>query len=759
MEIIGAELIRQAADEFGRIGGRRLLDERVEEIAHEAGLAGLALRGVDADIAGALEREHAAVGGDVIGDRVDGFLVIRGAHAADGVEALEAEAERIDGDVARHARGLGGELGDLLPHGEGGVELVVHEGDGHGRRLEHAAQDIARHEDAAVDRRGRLGVGEGREQVRVREHARPLVGIHLDGLEAGAGLDLLAVELRETLVHQDGVTEEELAVVGLFRPDDVLGEKVERGAQVHDHALVEAGIFLLVLGDLGAFLDMQPIVQEVAQLGLGARVLHHALGLLAHLGFGLQLAGGGGLQEGRVRDGIPERESEARSDGVIILRTGTRIEERGVGQREDEGPLGSDLRGHAGGVDVLEVGLLLGGQRAAISRLSEAQREGLELLRAVGRVGLGAGEGEEPRADLGRDLLRALGDGLGPFPRDGGATLIADAAVVGRQGHGNDVHVGGRLRREMRARDQGPVAAGRTPLKLQAGGLVLVFEELDLERVAAAAEEEDGGGGRTGHARAHPEVDERVLLAAAFGRVDVKADAVERRDAELVFAGVGREDRAAPVDAELLGIRALRRRLGAEVEVDDRIDLLLESGLRAVAVRHLRVALGAFTIDGGQSARLGRPEGAAERAKQVGDALAVLADRQVRQLDAGRMITGAGLGGVEGLMDIFGGCRGVGQRQRARIVLRHLPGDILGQGSDRLLADEGFVRLAGDAFAHRTVAAHAVLTVDGFAGPGRRQVLLVVALALTTGEGEDGHADDGEPDLDGPGKGHGVMTD
>jgi hypothetical protein len=38
-------------------------------------------------------------------------------------------------------------------------------------------------------------------------------------------------------------------------------------------------------------------------------------------------------------------------------------------------------------------------------------------------------------------------------------------------------------------------------------------------------------------------------------------------------------------------------------------------------------------------------------------------------------------------------------------------------------------------------------------------VLLIVALALTTGEGEDGHADDGEPDLDGPGNGHGVMTD
>jgi hypothetical protein len=113
---------------------------------------------------------------------------------------------------------------------------------------------------------------------------------------------------------------------------------------------------------------------------------------------------------------------------------------------------------------------------------------------------------------------------------------------------------------------------------------------------------------------------------------------------------------------------------------------------------------------------------------------------------------------VEGLMDVFGGGGGVGHRQGAGVVFRHLAGDVLGQGGDRLLADKGFVRLAGDAFAHRTVTAHAILTVDGFARPGRGQVLLVVALALTTGEGEGGHADDGEPDLDGPGSGHGVTT-
>jgi hypothetical protein len=109
-------------------------------------------------------------------------------------------------------------------------------------------------------------------------------------------------------------------------------------------------------------------------------------------------------------------------------------------------------------------------------------------------------------------------------------------------------------------------------------------------------------------------------------------------------------------------------------------------------------------------------------------------------------------------MDVFGGGGGIGHRQGAGVVFGHLAGDVLGQGGDRLLADKGFVRFAGDAFAHRTVTAHAILTVDGFAGPGGGQVLLIVPLTLATGEGEDGHADDGEPDLDGPGEGHGGMT-
>ena len=318
--------------------------------------------------------------------------------------------------------------------------------------------------------------------------------------------------------------------------------------------------------------------------------------------------------------------------------------------------------------------------------------------------------------------------------------------------------VGGRGRRKVRAGDHGPIAAGRTPLELQGGGLVLVFEELDLDGIAAPAEQEDRRLRRARHAGAHPEVDEGVLLAAAFRRVDVEADTVGRGDAELIFAGVGRQHGAGPVDAELRGIRALLRRGGAEVEVDDRIDLLLEGRLRPVAIRHLWVALRALAVDARQAARLGRAGGAAERTEQIGDALAILADGEVGQFDARRVITRAGLGGVEGLMDEFRRGRGVGRRKRARIVLRHLPGDVLGQGGDRLLADQGFVRLAGDAFAHRAVAAHAVLAVDGFAGPGGGQVLLVIAPAFAAGEGEDGCHDEHERRLAGPGNGHGVET-
>ena len=108
----------------------------------------------------------------------------------------------------------------------------------------------------------------------------------------------------------------------------------------------------------------------------------------------------------------------------------------------------------------------------------------------------------------------------------------------------------------------------------------------------------------TQHGRADPQIDERVLLGAVGGRIDVDADAVRGGDPEIVLAGVRNEERAGPVDLELLIPRAGRRRLGAEIEVDSWVDALQEFGLVLVAVR--RVAILEPAVDPRQTAGDGR---------------------------------------------------------------------------------------------------------------------------------------------------------
>jgi hypothetical protein len=91
-------------------------------------------------------------------------------------------------------------------------------------------------------------------------------------------------------------------------------------------------------------------------------------------------------------------------------------------------------------------------------------------------------------------------------------------------------------------------------------------------------------------------------------------------------------------------------------------------------------------------------------------------------------------------------------------MLGHLAGDVLSQGSDGFFADEGFVGLAGDTFADGSVTTPAILTVDNFAGTRSGEVLLIVALALAASIGDRSHDDERGHDLDGPGKGHEVLT-
>ena len=314
---------------------------------------------------------------------------------------------------------------------------------------------------------------------------------------------------------------------------------------------------------------------------------------------------------------------------------------------------------------------------------------------------------------------------------------------------------GGIPGREVGRRDDGPDAARGAPLELHAGDLLLILEELDLEWVAAAAEQEKGGLARPRLAGTHPEVDVGVLLGAVFGHVDVEPGPIGRGQAELILAGIGGQQGPRPVDLELVRLPAGRRRLFAEIEIQGRIHAVDQ--LHLILGAHVGgVAIGQAAVAARQAARLGGPAPPPQRAEEIRDAFAVLADGQVGELDARRVVAGAGLRRIEGLVDVLGRSGRIGERERPGIVLRHLAGDVLGQRRDRLFADQRFVRLAGDPLADGSVATHAVLAVDDLAGAGSGQVLLVIALPLAADHDES--SDDGQEgqDLVRPGQGHGV---
>src|SRR5207253_2883171 len=94
---------------------------------------------------------------------VDRFVVVLRAPAPDGVVILEAETERIDSGVAAHAIVVLRQLCDLFAHRQVRVELRILERDGHGWRLERHAHDGPGEKYAAMNGRGCLARGKGRE--------------------------------------------------------------------------------------------------------------------------------------------------------------------------------------------------------------------------------------------------------------------------------------------------------------------------------------------------------------------------------------------------------------------------------------------------------------------------------------------------------------------------------------------------------------------------------------------------------------------
>ena len=178
------------------VGGGGLFDGVMEELADEGAVAVGGLDDVIDDVARAGEADFFVFVDGEVGGGVDGFVLVLGAPAADGVEVFEGEAEGVDEGVAGHAVAVAGEFGDFFAHGEAGFEVAFFEGDGHGRGLQGEADDVAGEEDAAMDGGGGAGVGEGGEEVGVGDDASALFGVEGDALEVGC-LDVFAVDFGE----------------------------------------------------------------------------------------------------------------------------------------------------------------------------------------------------------------------------------------------------------------------------------------------------------------------------------------------------------------------------------------------------------------------------------------------------------------------------------------------------------------------------------------------------------------------------------
>ena len=315
------------------VSGERLLVGVVEELFDEGFLRSF---GADCEVGDVLwggDADGAAVVVGVLASGVDGLIVIAFAPAADGIVLLEGEAEWVDFRVAAHAGGGACGFRHFFTHGPGGIEVGVLELHGFRRGFEGATHDASGEKDAAVDGRGVFEISEGGEQVGMGEEAGALAAFEMDFFEIVAdGFRL--VKFRKAVVEHHVVRAEELAVVGAAIPDNIINEETERTAEVGENGFIEIRVFLRIFRDVVDILHLEPMVEKPVELFFGPRIAKHTIGLFADVFLGVQPAVRGVVREISVRDGIPEREGEAGSDGELVRLFAfkdVRVEELGRG--------------------------------------------------------------------------------------------------------------------------------------------------------------------------------------------------------------------------------------------------------------------------------------------------------------------------------------------------------------------------------------------------------------------------------------------
>ena len=344
--------------------------------------------------------------------------------------------------------------------------------------------------------------------------------------------------------------------------------------------------------------------------------------------------------------------------------------------------------------------LLLGRQRAAEGGRHEFLAERLHLREAIGVLRLAAGETVEVLDDV-----IGHGDGglRGRFvPRlgDGHAALVTDAAVVRRERSAHDID-----RRDARG---GEVAGGdgfsramrRLPEEGDGGDLILLLlEALDAQRVTPPADETERGLVFAEHARGNGAVDERCVVI-----VEPEARTVGRVQCEFVLTRLPGDERTAPLHGETVGAGLLwNGGVGAVIEVHlpvhPRLDFVVE-----VARGEIAGAQAGFAV-----ARL---FSSTEAAEQIGDGVHVLPIGEADEFDAGGMVAGTGLAGVEGIIDVARHGGGILADAFLGRFLGHVLVDVARELLDGPVAVERVIVFFLHAFAILPVALHALLLVN-----------------------------------------------
>ena len=110
----------------------------------------------------------------------------------------------------------------------------------------------------------------------------------------------------------------------------------------------------------------------------------------------------------------------------------------------------------------------------------------------------------------------------------------------------------------------------------------------------------------------------------------------------------------------------------------------------------------------------------AERLDEVRDGVDVLPVGEADQLDARRVVPGAGFAGVEGFVDVAGDGGGLHGIALVRFVLRHVLINVTRQFFDRPIAVQRVVIFAFHTLAVLAVAANAMLAIDVATGGVQR---------------------------------------